>query len=94
MIKVHIYDYGCGKLDIEKRLGLDEDVCDLLISRISGLEFEGTDNICDLDDNWVFWFSADDEEAACRDIKEILNALDKETQIRYSVEMTEKTFGE
>lgn len=89
MIKVHFYDYGCGRLDVEKQLGLAEEADDFLISKVNGLELEGTDNLCDMEDNQIFLFSADDEERACREIREILDALVKgETQMKYSVEMT------
>lgn len=35
MIKVHFYDYGCGELDIEKELGITDEVYVFLMKKDS-----------------------------------------------------------
>ena len=38
-----------------------------------GCELEGTDNVCDLADNQIFWFSAKNEAKCIQKIKDVLN---------------------
>ena len=37
MIKVHLFNWDCGTLDIEKELGISGDTIDFLEQNISGL---------------------------------------------------------
>ena len=89
MIKVHFYDYGCGVLNIEKELGLTEEVDDFLIKEITELELEATDNMSDLDDNQIFWFSANDEVKCMQKIHDVLKQyISSQSQMRYTVKIT------
>lgn len=72
MIKVHFYDYGCGTLDVEGELGITEEPDDLLIKNIPGLSFEGNDSVGDMEDNDIYWFSADNEEECAGRIDELI----------------------
>ena len=86
MIEVHFFDYGCGFLNVEKELGLAEDVDVWLCRMVPGLRFEATDSRNDMEDNAVFWFSAAEENACCDRIRTILRSrsLDQ-SKMQYTV---------
>ncbi|MBR5363366.1 MAG: hypothetical protein IK134_08600 [Oscillospiraceae bacterium] len=89
MIKVHFYDYGCGKLDIEKELGITDEVYVFLMKKIPELELEATDNVCDLDDNLILWFSANEEEKCMKKIHDIIKAhISGQSKMQYTVKIT------
>ena len=93
MIRLLLYDYGCGDLYVERELGIKEDVEveDFLIKNIEGLEFEAHDYLWDLADNLLLWFSAEDEEKCVQQIRELLDAhMSSETKMKYSVEITDE----
>lgn len=91
MIKLYFYDYGCKGLNVEKELGITEDIDDLLTKMIPGLRFEACDSLCDLDDNEILWFSADDEEECIRRIHEILKEhLPESSRLRYTAEINKQ----
>ncbi len=54
MIEVHFFDYGCGFLDVEKELGIAEDVDVWLCRMVPGLRLEATDSGNDMEDNAVY----------------------------------------
>ena len=86
MIEVHFFDYGCGVLDVEKELGIAEDVDVWLCRMVPGLRLEATDSRNDMEDNAVYWFSAAEEAACCDRIRTILRLHDPESsQMGYTV---------
>ena len=89
MIKLHFFDYGCGCLNIEKELGIMEDTDEFLIKKIPGLRLEGTDNMCDLEDNQIFWFSAEDEVKCVDRIRDIIKEnISMQSRMKYTVEIS------
>ncbi|MBR1822829.1 MAG: hypothetical protein IJ779_01200 [Ruminococcus sp.] len=89
MIRLIFHDYGCGDLDIEHELGITEDVIDFLLKNLPALDFEGTDNVCDLDDNLILWFSAKDEEKCVQELNDLLKmCVPSQTKMQYSVKIT------
>ncbi|MBR1737577.1 MAG: hypothetical protein IJ736_11285 [Firmicutes bacterium] len=89
MIKLHFFDYGCGCLNIEKELGIAEDTDEFLIKKIPGLMLEATDNGGDMEDNQIFWFSAEDEEKCIDEIREIIKAhISSRSRMKYTVEVS------
>ena len=89
MIKVHLYDYDRAALDIEKELGITEEVEDFLIKKIPELELEGTDCACDLDNNLILWFSAKEETKCIAKIHEIIKShILNQSQMQYTVKIT------
>ena len=90
MIKVHFYDYGCGELDIEKELGITDEIeiGDFLIEKIPELGFEGNDSVADLDDNLILWYSADDEEKCVQKIQALLKScISSQSRMQYTVKI-------
>ena len=89
MIKVHFFDYGCGSLNVENELKLSETVDNFLIHKLPSLHLEATDNLNDMEDNVIYWFSATDEKSLCIKIMDILKSIDfKNTQMKYTVDIT------
>ena len=92
MIKVHFYDYGCGILDVEKELGITEDVEDFLIKKIPELALEGTDCASDLEDNLILWFSANDEAKCMQTIQKLIKTrISRQSHMQYTVKITSDT---
>lgn len=90
MIRLHFYDYGNGQLDIEKELGITSDIIDFLIANIPIIEFEATDNVADMDDNWIYWFSSTQELEAVSDIKKlIIENIGKNSSMKFDVKIDE-----
>ena len=88
MIKVHFFDYGCGFLDVEKELGIAEDVDVWLCRMVPGLRLEATDSGNDMEDNAVYWFSAAEEKTCCDRIRTILRSRSPEqSKMRYTVKV-------
>lgn len=77
MIKVHFFDHCKDVLDVEHELDCGDDVVDFLTENVLGIQFEATDNQADLDDNWIYWFSAEDESMAIEDISNALSSIIK-----------------
>lgn len=77
MIKVHFFDRSQDDLDVERELDCGDDVADFLTENVPGIQFEATDNQADLDDNWIYWFSAEDESMAIEDISNAISAIIK-----------------
>lgn len=75
MIRVHFFDWGYKDLDVEKELRIDLELDEYLAQKVRGLELEATDNQNDMDDNVIFYFSAENEEKASNKIKNILDIL-------------------
>ncbi|MEE5992656.1 MAG: hypothetical protein V3G42_05380 [Oscillospiraceae bacterium] len=89
MIKVHFFDYGCGSLNVEHELMLSEGVDDFLIRQLPELRLEATDNLNDMEDNEIYWFSAVNEKLLCSRIIDLLEAiLSKDTNMKYTVSVT------
>ncbi|MBQ8965612.1 hypothetical protein [Ruminococcus sp.] len=89
MIKLWLFDHGCGHLDVEGELGITEEADVFLTRNIPELSLEGTDSMCDLDDNEIFWFSADNEEECVRKIDELIKAhISEGTRMKYTVGIT------
>ena len=61
-------------MDIERELGITEDADAFLIKKIPELQLEATDNLCDLEDNQIFWFSAEDEVECMQKIYDVLSS--------------------
>lgn len=86
MIEVHFFDYGCGVLDVEKELGIAEDVDVWLYRMVPGIRLEATDSRNDMDDNAVYWFSVAKEKTCCERIRTILRSRSLEqSKMRYTV---------
>ena len=86
MIKVHFFNWDCGILDIEKEMGLSNDIIELLKHNVSDLSFEASDNEGDMGNNTILWFSADNEEKSSDEIRRILSLLtSKESKVKYTV---------
>jgi hypothetical protein len=77
MIKVHFFDRMKDVLDVEHELDCGSDVADFLTENVPGIQFEATDNQADLDDNWIYWFSAEDVSMAIEDISNVLSSIIK-----------------
>lgn len=77
MIKVHFFDWGKDDLDVEHELDCGDDVADFLMENVPGIRFEATDNQADQDDNWIYWFSAEDESMAIENISNIISSIIK-----------------
>ena len=77
MIKVHFFDRMKDVLDVEHELDCGSDVADFLTENVPGIHFEATDNQADLDDNWIYWFSAEDVSMAIEDISNVLSSIIK-----------------
>lgn len=90
MIKVHFFDWDSDALDVEKELGIDIDVIDFLVQNVRGIVLEATDNEADMNNNWIFWFSAKDETKGCNKIKDLLaSKKGKMNRMDYSVTVAE-----
>ena len=77
MIKVHFFDWDSDNLDVEHEMGIPYDVADFLMEHVSGIWLEATDNQFDLENNWIFWFCAEDESEAIRMINDMLSSMVK-----------------
>ena len=89
MIKVQFYDYGCGVLNIENELGITEDIEDFLMKNIPELELECSDCMCDLEDNLILWFTAEDEEKCMQKIHDLIKpCISSLSHMQYSVKLT------
>lgn len=90
MIKIHFYNYGNRKLDIEKELGIEIDIVDFIVANISDISFEATDNEYDLEDNWIFWFSSRNENTVVYDIRKLISSKLKEnSSMKYDVQIAD-----
>lgn len=72
MIKLHFFDWNSFYLDIENELNINSDIADFLIEHVPDIQLEATDNQFDLDNNWIFWFSAKNEKKAIKAIYDII----------------------
>ncbi|MDE6005030.1 MAG: hypothetical protein K2G88_06550, partial [Oscillospiraceae bacterium] len=72
MIKLHFFDWDSCYLDVENELNINSDVTDFLVEHVSDIQLEVTDNQFDLENNWIFWFSAKNEKKAIKAIYDIL----------------------
>ncbi len=55
MIKLSLYNYGCGILNVEKELGIAEEIDDFLVKKIPELSLEATDSLS-LTDSYPYIF--------------------------------------
>ena len=90
MIKVHLFNWDCGTLDIEKELGISDDIIDFLEQNVSGLHFEASDNEGDMENNTILWFAADDEENCSDEIRNVLSSLiSSNSNVKYTVSIVD-----
>ena len=88
MIKLSLYNYGCGILNVEKELGIAEEIDDFLVKKIPELSLEATDALCDLEDSEILWFSANDEVTCVKKIKDVLKSqISSQSQMQFTVEI-------
>lgn len=73
MIKVHFFDWNVPVLDVEKELGIDKPVDEFLCCHVTGIRFDSTDNEADMENNWIYWFSADDESRRAEDMRRLID---------------------
>lgn len=86
MIKIHFFDWNADSLDVEKEMGIDGDIIDFLSERIAGIEFEATDNVSDMENNWIFWFRAKRESEAITDLSVVLASMIRpESSMKFTV---------
>lgn len=90
MIKLHFFDYGNYDLDIEKELGIKNDVIDFVTDNIQKISFDSTDNEFDLEDNWIFWFKSDSENETLDELNQLISSRirDKST-MKYQITIDE-----
>ena len=90
MIRVHLFNWDCGVLDIEKELGISDDIIEFLERNVSDLRFEASDNEGDMENNEIFWFSADDEGKSSDEIRNILSLLaSPKSKVQYTVSIVD-----
>lgn len=68
MIKVHFFDWESPVLDIEKELGIDMDADEFLTQNIRGIRLDSMDNTADMENNTIYWFVSEDDEAKAAEI--------------------------
>lgn len=90
MIKLHFFDYGNYDLDIEKELGIQNDVIDFVTDNIQNISFDSTDNEFDLEDNGIFWFKSDSENETLDELNQLISSRirDKST-MKYQITIDE-----
>ena len=89
MIKIYFFDYGCGSLNIENELMLSEDVDNFLVHQLPELSLEATDSLNDMEDNVIYWFSAQNESVLCDMIIDILKSrISDKSKMKYTVKIT------
>lgn len=89
MIKVHFFDYGCGDLDVEGELGITEEACEFLMKNIPELSLESTDCAYDMEDNEIFWFSADNEADCAKRIEDLIGKHIRDgSHMKYKISIT------
>ena len=90
MIKLHFFDYGNYDLDIEKELGIQNDVIDFVTDNIQKISFDSADNEFDLEDNWIFWFKSDSENETLDELNQLISSRirDKST-MKYQITIDE-----
>lgn len=74
MIKVHFFDWESPVLDIEKELGIDMDADEFLTQNIRGIRLDSMDNAADMENNTIYWFASEDDEAKAAEIAVFLTA--------------------
>lgn len=74
MIKVHFFDWESPVLDIEKELGIDMDADEFLTQNIRGIRLDSMDNAADMENNTIYWFVSEDDEAKAAEIAVFLTA--------------------
>lgn len=86
MIKVHFFDWDNTVLDVEQELNTDLTVDEFLMHNIRGIRLDSTDNVADMENNRIFWFSADSETEKAKEIQRLIGKYkaDKST-MNYSV---------
>ncbi len=91
MIKVHFFDWKSGDLlDIEKELGIEIEVDAFLSQNVQGIELEATDNEMDMENNQIYWFSADNESKSASEIERLLAGIKKKShRLNYTVTIAE-----
>ena len=90
MIKVHLFNWDCDTLDIEKELGISDDIIDFLEQNVSALHFEASDNEGDMENNTILWFAADDEENCSDEIRNVLSSLiSLNSNVKYTVSIVD-----
>lgn len=77
MVKVLFSDWGASFLDVEKELGIKVDVADYIMQNVAGIELEATDQVSDMENNEVLWFSSKtkSDEAICSEMRELFHEL-------------------
>lgn len=90
MVKILLYDFGKGSLDVEKEFNIDEEFDEYLMGKIPDIEFEATDNVADMDDNWIYWFSSKNELKAKENIVKLLSSIiSPNSRMKYEVTIEE-----
>ncbi|MCR1870474.1 hypothetical protein [Longicatena caecimuris] len=90
MIKLHFFDYGNYDLDIEKELGIQNDVIDFVTDNIQNISFDSTDNEFDLEDNWIFWFKSDSENETLDELNQLISSrIRNESTMKYQITIDE-----
>ncbi|MBR1701428.1 MAG: hypothetical protein IJ716_05680 [Lachnospiraceae bacterium] len=77
MVKVHFSDWEASFLDVEKELGINVDVADYIIQNVADIELEATDQVSDMENNEILWFSSKlkSDEAICNEMRELFHEL-------------------
>ena len=89
MIKVHFFDWGCDYLDVEGELGITEEACEFLMRNIPELSFDGSDSVSDMENNDIYWFTADNEEDCIKKIDDLLRAhISDRSRMKYTIGIT------
>ena len=86
MIKVHFFDWDMPMLDVEKQLGIDMPVDAFLCRHVVGVSLDSTDNEADMENNWIYWFSADDDRRRAEDMMRLIDEhKDPNSSMGYTV---------
>ncbi len=86
MIKIHFFDWESPDLDIEGELGADMDADVFLTQNIRGIRLDSTDNAADMENNTIYWFSSEDDEAKAAETAAFLSARKRDGgRLRFTI---------